>query len=67
MGTNVFLKILFLYNFRCQEQFIFKRHDEFPFSKLLTVEKTSDFSIEGFYNNVSELPYTDNFIGNLLF
>lgn len=46
-----------------QEQVIFKHQDEFPFSKLLTVEKSAGFSIEAFYTNPQALPYPVDFIG----
>uniref|UniRef100_A0A915D4G0 Uncharacterized protein n=1 Tax=Ditylenchus dipsaci TaxID=166011 RepID=A0A915D4G0_9BILA len=46
-----------------QEQVIFKKQDEFPFSKLLTVEKKAGFSIEAYYANPHALPYPVDFIG----
>lgn len=54
---------MFRFCFSVQEQLVFKRHDEFPFSKLLTVEKPNEFSIDAFYANCNELPYPDSFIG----
>jgi molecular chaperone DnaK (HSP70) len=45
------------------EQVIFKRHDEFPLGKKLTVEKMAGFNLEAFYVNPESLPYPVDFIG----
>lgn len=46
-----------------QEQVIFKRGEEMPFAKLLTVEKSDSFAVEAHYNDTSEIPFPDNYIG----
>lgn len=46
------------------ETIVFKKSEEFPYAKMLTLMKSDAFQVVGMYEHPNQIPYTDTYIGS---